>query len=342
MMKRAVCVASVVPVALLFVPPRVGSGLAPEPVTLTKHGDQADVSIGGRPFTTYVFDPAQAKPYLQPLRTAGGIVVSRGFPVGDRIPDEHQRDRSLEPHQRDLYFAHGNINGYNFWAEQAFARFYGEQTLPYGRTVLRKLITVSGGARAGTVRAEFALEGAGAEVIGAETQEFTFSGDAEIRTIDCAFTLSASRGPLNIADTKEGTFAIRVAPELNSPPGRMANSRGGHGEPEIWGKPAEWVDYSGTIGGQPVGIAIFDHPQNFRHPTTWHARGYGLFSANPFGLRAFTEDPKRDGSYTIPSGGSLTLRYRVLIHPGDERQAHIADAYRQYAIGETVKQAGRI
>lgn len=320
----------IVALALLFVLPH-SSGSAPEPVALTKQGNRVEVSIGGRPFTTYVFDPAQAKPYLQPLRTATGIVVSRGFPVGDRIPDEHLRDRSLEPHQRDLYFAHGNINGYNFWAEQAFARFYGEQALPYGRTVLRKLTTVSGGARAGTIRAEFALEGAGAVVIGAETQEYTFSGDAETRTIDCAFTLSANHGPLNIADTKEGTFAIRVAPELNSPPGRMVNSRGGHGEPEIWGKPAEWVDYSGTINGQPVGIAIFDHPQNFRHPTTWHARGYGLFSVNPFGLRAFTQDATQDGSYTIPPGGSLTLRYRVLIHPGDDRQARIADAYRQYA-----------
>ena len=315
---------------VLFVLPQPGRPApALERVTLTKHGNQVDVSIGGRPFTTYVFDPAQAKPYLQPLRSASGIVVSRGFPVGDRIPDEHQRDRSLEPHQRDLYFAHGNINGYNFWAEQAFARFYGEQTLPYGRTVLRKLI-----ARAGTVRAEFALDGAGAGVIGGETQEYTFSGDSETRTIDCAFTLSATRGPLNIADTKEGTFAIRVAPELNSPPGRMVNSRGGHGEPEIWGKPAEWVDYSGTIGGRQIGIAIFDHPQNFRHPTTWHARGYGLFSVNPFGLRAFTQDAKQDGTHTIPPGGSLTLRYRVLIHPGDDQQAHIADAYRQYASGQ--------
>lgn len=323
---------SIVVLSLFFLlPPTAGPAPAPAPVGLTQHGNQVDVSIGGRPFTTYVFDPAAAKPYLQPLRSAEGIVVSRGFPVGDRVPEEHERDRSLEPHQRDLYFAHGNINGYNFWAEQAFARFYGRQTLPYGRTVLRKVTRVTGGDRAGTVSAEFALEGTGARVIGSETQEYTFSGDAETRSIDCVFTLAASHGPLTIADTKEGTFAIRVAPELESPAGRMVNARGGHGEPEIWGKPAEWVDYSGTIGGRQIGIAIFDHPQNFRHPTTWHARGYGLFSVNPFGLRAFTGDPTQDGGYTIPSGASLTLRYRVLIHPGDDRQGHVADAYRQYA-----------
>src|SRR5215831_10420015 len=218
-------------------------------VTLVRHGYQVDVSIDGRPFTTYSFDPAQAKPYLQPLRTAGSVVVTREFPIGNTVPEEHARDRSLEPHQRPLYFAHGDINGFNFWAEEAFARFYGPQTLPYGRTVFRQLTTVASGRDAGTLRAEFALEGAGVGAIGAETQAFVFAGDAATRTIDCAFTLTADHGPLTIGDTKEGTFAIRVAPELTSPAGRMINARGGRGEPDIWGKRAEWVEYEGTIGG---------------------------------------------------------------------------------------------
>lgn len=303
---------------------------AAERVTLVRQGQHVDISIGGRPFTTYVFDSAQAKPYLQPLRTADGVVVTRDFPAGNVVPDEHQRDRSLEPHQRPLYFAHGDINGFNFWAEEAFARFYGPQALPYGRTVFRRLM-MPGGADAGILRAEFALEGAGAGAIGAETQEFVFSGDASTRTIDCAFTLTADHGPLKIGDTKEGTFAIRVAPELTAPAGQMINSRGGHGEPEIWGKQAEWVDYDGTIRGKAVGIAILDSPRNFRHPTYWHARAYGLFSVNPFGLRAFTGNEGNDGSYTIPLESSLTLRYRVVIHAGDVEQARIADAYRRYA-----------
>lgn len=304
---------------------------ASESVKLTQHGNQIDVSIGDRPFTTYHFDTAQAKPYLQPLRAATGTVVSRGFPLGNEVPEAHVKDRSLEPHQRDLYFAHGDINGVNFWAEEAFNRFYGEQSMPYGRTTFRKLDVLKGGSESGTVRAEFALEGAGRGVMGSEIQEYSFSGDRATRRIDCAFTIRADHGPLTINDTKEGTFAIRVAPELNSPPGVMVNSRGGRGEPEIWGKQAEWVDYSGTIGNEQVGIAIFDNPRNFRHPTTWHARGYGLFSVNPFGLRAFTSDPKAAGSHRIESGGSLTLRYRVLIHGGDATQANIADAYHRYA-----------
>jgi Family of unknown function (DUF6807) len=308
----------------------VGFAPAGQPVTLTRHGTAVDVSVGGRPFTTFHFDRAQAKPYFQPLRTAGGVIVTRDFPIDNVVPEDHRKDRSLEPHQRPMYFAHGDINGFNFWAEEAFSSFYGQQALPYGRTVFRDLMQMESGRRTGGLRAVFDLQGGGS-TIGTEVQEFTFAGDASTRTIDCAFTLRADRGPLTINDTKEGTFAIRVAPELNSPPGRMVNARGGEGEREIWGKAAEWVDYDGVIGGESVGIAIFDSPRNFRHPTTWHARAYGLFSVNPFGLRAFTGDAKQDGSCKLAVGDSLTLRYRVLIHAGDAEQVHVADAFRDYA-----------
>jgi hypothetical protein len=111
----------------------------------------------------------------------------------------------------------------------------------------------------------------------------------------------------------------------------MVNSLGAEGEKAIWGKRADWVNYDGKVEGEDVGIAVLDHPKSFRHPTTWHARGYGLFAANPFGLRDFTRDPNQDGSWTIPEGKSLTFRYRVIIHHGDYREAHIGEAYQKYA-----------
>lgn len=96
------------------------------------------------------------------------------------------------------------------------------------------------------------------------------------------------------------------------------------------GKPADWVDYYGTVSGRSVGIAVFDHPKSFRHPTTWHARGYGLFAANPFGLREFTNDPQKDGSWTIPERGSIKFRYRVLIYEGNLSTDQTAKVYEQY------------
>jgi len=99
----------------------------------------------------------------------------------------------------------------------------------------------------------------------------------------------------------------------------------------IWGKRAEWVDYSGRVADEDVGIAVFDHPLNLRAPTYWHARAYGLLAANPFGVRPFTGDRRQNGRYAIPAGESLVFRYRVVIHHGDPLQAQVAEAYRRFA-----------
>jgi hypothetical protein len=171
--------------------------------------------------------------------------------------------------------------------------------------------------------------------MGSETQEYTFSGDAMSRIIDCVFTVTANQGvPLKMADTKEGTFAIRVVNGLTQPNLKMVNSEGKVGVDEIWGKRANWVDYSGEVDGESLGIAIFDNPANLKHPTYWHARDYGLFAANPFGEHDFYKDPKRDGSVTIAKGDSLVFRYRVVIHHGDSTDAQIAAAYNAYAAGK--------
>jgi hypothetical protein len=297
-----------------------------EPVELHQNGNQIDILIGGQPFTTYYFDPAVAKPYLFPLRSAQGIVVTRSFPMETHIAGE---DRD-EPHQRAMYFAHGSINGFDFWGEAAYPKWSNHSSRTFGRTVFRQLDQMSGGPDSAALRATFNLVKSNGETFAEEIQAYTFSGDEHSRTIDCEFTIYASEGPIEFGDTKEGTFAIRVVKALDSPPGHMVSSTGATGEKAIWGKRADWVDFSGTVAGEDVGIAIFDHPQNFRHPTYWHARGYGLLAANPFGAREFTRDRRQDGGYKIPAGGSLILRYRVLIHHGDYSEAHVADAYMKY------------
>ena len=95
-----------------------------EAVSFTRQGDTIKVAIGGKPFTVYHFDSKTAKAYLQPLRDANGVVVTRGFPIGDTVPVAHRHDPSLEPHQRAMYFGHGKINGYDFWSE-VFKQYYG-------------------------------------------------------------------------------------------------------------------------------------------------------------------------------------------------------------------------
>jgi len=142
--------------------------------------------------------------------------------------------------------------------------------------------------------------------------------------------ISAGADPIVFGDTKEGTFAVRLNADLSTPHDHMLNSRGATGEPAIWGKPADWVNYSGTARGKTVGVVAFDHPSSFRHPTTWHARAYGLLAANPFAAREFTNDEKQDGSWTLPEHKSLTFRYGVVIYDGEYSPAQLAEMYREY------------
>jgi hypothetical protein len=304
-------------------------------VKLVRSGDKIEVLVDGRPFTTYYFSPATAKPYLMPLRSASGAVVTRGFPVVNDVSAGNPKGPSFEPHQRPLYFGHGDLDGLDFWQEPVFDKYYtdhGHQA--YGHMLLKALDNPAATGDSATIRARFTLHSPNNRVIGDETQSFTFGGDRQTRTIDCDFVLQATNGPLDIGDTKEGTFAIRLTPELSAPHEHMLNSKGEVGEKAIWGKPADWVSYSGTIAGRPVSVTIFDSPKSFRHPTTWHARAYGLFAANPFGIREFSGDPNKDGSWTIPEGKSLTFRYRVVISDGQISAAQISEAYRRYAGGQ--------
>lgn len=311
-----------------------------EPVELKRVGNAIGVRIGGQPFTTFYFGPEAPKPYLHPLRSAQGIVVTRGFPMRRDIPGES----TDHPHHRAMYYAHGDVNGVDFWSEAEFEekapvqaggkQYFAAGALPNGRTVFSKLEEMKSGPESGVVRVLFDLVGPEGKTIAQETQAYVFHGDASARIVDCEFTIRALDVPVKMGDTKEGTFAIRVVKALEKPAVRMLNSEGGVGEAQIWGKRANWVDYSGTVEDWKLGIAIFDHPSNPKHPTYWHAREYGLFAVNPFGEHDFYNDPKRDGSITIPVGGSLTFRYRVFIHNGDAAEAKVAEAYARYAANQ--------
>lgn len=322
---------------LVLVTPLLHGG---EAVELKRHGNQVDVLIGGKPFTTYYFNPRIPKPYMHPLRSAGGIVVTRGFPMRRDILGES----TDHPHHRALYYAHGDINGVDFWSEAEFEekapvevkgkQYSASEHLPHGRTVLAKIEGVRGGADAGSLRARFNLVGPDNRVLAEQAQAYTFRGDSSTRTIDCEFTVHALQVSVKMGDTKEGTFAVRLVKALEEPAVRMTDSEGRVGEKQIWGKRANWVDYSGTVEGKKVDIAIFDNPCNPKHPTYWHARGYGLFAVNPFGEHDFYNDPKRDGSISVPPGGFLTFRYRVLIHDGDALEAKVGQAYEHYVAGK--------
>ena len=300
-------------------------------VSIVQHGiETISVEIKGRPFTTFYIGPETNKPYLHPLRSASGTIVTRGYPMEDIPGESHDH-----PHHRGLWFSHGDVNGFDFWANE---RRGGK----FGRIELVKVDQVTGGKQSGTIAANFDWRDPSGNTLLTEARHMLFYSQPKDRTIDFDITLTA-RQKVTFGDTKEGTFALRVASGLESPwpgapaepprTGHMVDSEGRVGEAQIWGKRANWVDYYGVVDGERLGIAIFDHPENPRHPTWWHARGYGLFAANIFGLHDFEHDKTKNGSLTLQPGETLRFRYRVLIHPGDVHSARIARLYADYAAG---------
>lgn len=293
-------------------------------VRFSQDPGRVQVTINDRPFTTFYLAPGGNKPYLYPLSTANGLVVTRHFPM-----EEFPGETKDHPHHRGLFFSHGDINGYNFWATEP-----GSNTAKMGRMILKSLATsADGAAKVGTIHAVFEGQDSAGKGIMKEDRTIRFYSDREIRMLDYEIQIDPIE-QLTFADTKEGTFGIRLATSMTEDKGaggRMVNAEGAATEKNVWGKRSPWVDYYGPVEGKTVGVAIFDHPGNPRYPTYWHSRAYGLFAANPFGVHDFTGDPTKDGSLTVKPGQTLRFRYRVLIHLGDVHEAKIAELYKNYA-----------
>ncbi|MFB3825772.1 MAG: PmoA family protein [Bryobacteraceae bacterium] len=298
--------------------------------------DRLLVEIDGKPYTTFHLAPGGNKPYVWPLSTATGLVVTRHFPM-----EEFAGEIKDHPHHRGMFFSHGDINGINYWgteplteAEKARAKSQpkGQPRLQRGSMRLKRVLQMKGGRNSGTIKAAFEGLDASGKPVMAETRTIVFHKDPVLRTIDYEIVIQPLE-KLTFRDTKEGTFGFRLATSMqeNQGSGRMTNAEGAQTEKNVWGKRSAWVDYCGPVDGQTVGVAIFDHPSNPRHPTYWHSRAYGLHAANIFGVRDFTGDKTKDGSLTIDRGQSLRFRYRVVIHPGDTAAAGIAGLYKGYA-----------
>jgi len=300
------------PAALLLMPPAQAAKIALKPGK-----GKVTVEVSGKLFTEYLYEGhGRSKPVLYPVIGPGASRMTRDYPFKKGTPGE----ASDHPHHASLWFTHGQVNGISFW-------HIGNNT---GTIRHQKFLKVKGNTLA---TANKWLSAKGEEQCADETT-LTFHADGENRAIDFDITVHASAGDVTFGDTKEGSMGIRTHAALrlkgSVAKGQAVNSEGVSGKP-IWGKRAKWVDYWGPIGGKTVGVAIFDHPGNPRHPTWWHARDYGLVAANPFGVHNFEGKPKGTGNLVIKSGDKVRFRYRVLFHAGDVNEARIKERWDSWA-----------
>jgi len=290
-------------------------------VKITKQEKTLRVDINGKLFTEYCFKDVP-RPYFYPVIGPTGVPIIRHWPM-----KEGKDEAQDHVHHRSLWFTHGEINGHDFWGEGGKS----------GKIVHDKFLKVTYGRDIGVIQANNKYVARDGQVICTDTRTHRFYNRPDGQLMDFEITIHASQGKVVMGDTKEGSMAIRVAPWLRLKgkvgKGHILNSEG-HRDGQTWGKRAAWCDYYGPEKDQIVGVAIFDHPQNPKHPTWWHVRDYGLFAANPFGVHNFENKPKGVGDITIPAGESLTFKYRFYFHKGDTNQAKVAEHYREYAAGK--------
>jgi len=295
-----------------------GRAPAGQGVAVEQRGGSVEVRIDGQLFARYDATTGPNKPYFHPLYGPGGRLMVRKYPL-ETVPTETHD----HPHHRGLWFTHGEVNGHDFWSEGPNA----------GRTVCRGFEALEGGPVMGGFRSRTDWLAKDGTRVAEDVRQVRVWRLPECRILDFEVTVRATEGPLVFQDTKEGSFGIRLPDTMRvkGGDGRILTSRGDR-DAAAWGKRAEWVDYWGTVEGAVMGVAILDHPDNPRHPTYWHVRDYGLFAANPFGVHDFVPgQPKGTGDLTVPAGGTVTFRYRVLLHPGAAAEAGVADAWAAYA-----------
>ncbi|NNM30729.1 MAG: PmoA family protein [Akkermansiaceae bacterium] len=289
-------------------------------------GNRIKVLVDGKVFTEYRGDGRI--PCLYPLHGSSGASLTRHFPFKKGVPGE----AADHPHHVSFWFTHGSVNGHDFWHKDDC------------RIVHRKLLQVnSGSSSKGSVithRGNFAVRLewiAGDQTLLTEDRSYRMVAEGPNRIIDVTSKLTATNGDVVFGDTKEGSFAIRLAPTLRLKgevaAGHILNSEG-EKDGATWGKRARWVAYHGPDEtGAPAVVAILDHPSNLRHPTWWHARDYGLLAANPFGRHDFERKKNEPhlGDHTLRKGETLTQKYRLVLHQGTLESARIENSWKDFS-----------
>ena len=306
---------------------------------------RVDVTIDGKPITSYIWPQSLKKPVLYPLIDDSGTTVSRGYPLEPRA-----NERVDHPHHAGMWFNYGNVNGFDFWNNSDAIKTADQPKM--GSIHHEKIVSTKSGANSGElVVTSVWTTGAGKDIL-TQTTRYVFSQRNGQRTIDQTITLTAlDKAVFN--DDKEGVLGMRVANWLESPDEKGGIFMDANGKPTkvdaadtkdstgvyltsegvkggaVWSTRGRWCTLTGNTGTHTSTIAIIDHPGNPGYPTYWHARGYGLFAANPLGRSIF--DPKQPAfNFTIEKDHTATFRYRVIFYShaaGPEEINREADAF---------------
>jgi hypothetical protein len=289
---------------------------------------------GGELVTRLHITPNFSKPILWPLYAPGKVPLTRAWPMEQGIPGE-TKDHI---HQKSAWWCHGdvipegmdlkakikNVDGVDFWSEAK----------GHGRVVVTEVGQPKTGDHGASITLKLEWQTSDGQKIMDENRTLHFYVFGKTRLLVMNSDLSATSHTIVFGDTKEGSFGIRINDQITADKkgkGKLQNAEGKVGEKECWGHVSAWCDYSGPIDGKHVGLAILADPKN-PHPSAWHARGYGLMAANPFGRgkSGFPALKGRTDLVTLKKGEHIAFRYGLLMHEGDAASGQVAEHYKRF------------
>jgi hypothetical protein len=334
------------PVLALLAVPALATA---DDVSITVGKDAIDFKAGSASVAKYAVADSVAKPYLYPVLAPNGVGVTRAWPVEKGLPGEVTKDHV---HQKSVWFCHGDVipegielkiksankddKGVDFWSEAK-----DKDGKPRHGTIkcvkVEKPVQLAKNHASVETHNEWISPDGGKILDEVRTIHFIDTKEGRLFVFD--ITLKATVCPITFGDTKEGSFGVRVHDGLRPSEKTGATVTTAEGKTvappardnmSIWGYPTAWIDYSGTLDGTAVGLAVFDHPKN--PPASWHVRAYGLNAANPFG-RAHSGFPSQKGKedlLKIDKGSELKLKYGAYAHTGDAKIGKVAEAFAEF------------
>ena len=293
---------------------------------------KVEVRYNEKLLTAYCYFDSTEKPVLFPINTLSGVTITRGYPVSPKAGE-----RSDHPHHLGLWMNYESVNGLDFWNNSTAIPL--DKKSKYGSIRHQKIMSSNSKKDNASLETLSFWVNSDGQVLIEEKTRYVFTKKDNDFIIDRIATLEAKVPEVIFKDVKDGMLGLRLARQLEQPSnqadkfvdangnitpvakmdnegvsGMYQNQEGLTGD-AVWGKRSQWACLQGKKDGETITIQIIDHPKNVGYPTYWHARGYGLFAANPLGQKVFSEG-KEELNLTLKQGEKKTFHYRVIVHSG--------------------------
>jgi hypothetical protein len=288
--------------------------LASAQVVFTPQENTVGITVDSKEFATYVFQDRQIyRPYFHSLKSPLGVPVTRNHPPVDGVDLTDHAD-----YHPGLWMAFGDLNQHDYWRNKSRVKHIRFLTPP----------TAQNGQGSFSVLNHYTD---GETVVCQEECTIRIASDPEGVFLFWDSVFHSNKTPFSFGDQEEMGLGIRMAtPLIVQNGGTMLNQHGHRNEKEVWGEQAPWCAYYGKHSdGSTVGALLMAAPDNFRE-SWFHARDYGLLTANPFGRKAFTDQEK--SVVPVNPGERFPLRFGVYIFQVNKTSPEwFSSKYREYS-----------